>query len=126
MPEIRDLPPIYGDMGLLLPVIERLAELSLRYYPHGQRRKASIDTSYSAEVVRFHLTFGFEISAEDSAIIQTILDSDSLDQTRLSEFAPSLTIANAYIQLHDGRICFSDRSPAEFEFTIELPRAAPT
>ncbi len=125
VPEIRNLPPIYGDMGLLLPVIERLAQLSLSYYPHGEQRQVGIDTSYSAEVVRFHLSFGFGVSAEDSAIIQTILQSDSLDQTRLSEFAPSLTIANAYIQLHKGRICFNDRSPAEFEFTSELPRAAP-
>lgn len=77
------------------------------------------------EAVNLSITFPYPLPADEAEAIDNYLLAKDLDNLDLPNGAPSLSIVNGYMNLHNGRLLFN-HSPNHFTFSLVLPGKAAT
>ncbi|MBP6471736.1 MAG: response regulator [Chloroflexi bacterium] len=125
-PLVSDLPTIQGDRATLINCIQRLLDMGLGYY-HPSHTESPIKMMACTEnrEVDLSITFPFPLPADEAEAIDNYLLAKDLDNFDLPNGAPSLSIVNGYMNLHNGRLLFN-HSSNHFTFSMVLPIKAAT
>jgi signal transduction histidine kinase len=120
------LSPVLADGPVILESLERLIAMGIKLFGLADADEVQLAAEESDGMVSLSIRFPMVMDSEMKQTISRILTSDELEQLDSRSYAPSLTIAKGYVELHNGRIELNADDAQGFTYTVMLPPHKPS